>query len=218
MAYAAETSGDGWIQLLSSFLLGMMMRVENKLWLAVHVNVTLQGLPQGFPPFARSLPGNGIQPRRQRGQPDRAPGSFTEVEACPVRHARPAVCTGRDCEIPSVRIQSRSDMLASGSHRGDLGVEGRMESRRIVWMIRFAFFCQSILSRRVCFPGTCLTCNTFDFFPRLHLLIPNALFGATPLGMYQTRTSDGSQHTKSTVPPDPPPQVFEGAVVWQANL
>ena len=56
------------------------------------------------------------------------------------------------------------------------------------------------------------------FFPRLTLLIPNALFVAILLRTYPVRTADDNQHTKNTVPPAPPPQVSEGTAVWQANL
>ena len=46
----------------------------------------------------------------------------------PPHYARPAVHTDYDCELPPVRVQSWPNLLASGSHRGDLDVEERMES------------------------------------------------------------------------------------------
>ena len=45
----------------------------------------------------------------------------------PHQHARPSVYTDNDRKLPSVRVKSRSDLLASGSHRGDINVEERME-------------------------------------------------------------------------------------------
>ena len=56
------------------------------------------------------------------------------------------------------------------------------------------------------------------FFPRLILLIPNTLLVAILLRTHPAQTVDGSQDTKNPVPPAPPPQVFEGTALWQANL
>jgi len=52
----------------------------------------------------------------------------------------------------------------------------------------------------------------------LILLIPNALLVAILLRTYPAQAPDDGQHAKNTVPPAPPPQVFEGTAVWQANL
>ena len=44
------------------------------------------------------------------------------------QHQRPTVYPDHERKFPSVRVQSRSNLLASGSYRGDLDVEERMES------------------------------------------------------------------------------------------
>ena len=44
------------------------------------------------------------------------------------QHQRPAIYPDDERKFPSVRVQSRSNLLASGSYRGDLDVEERVES------------------------------------------------------------------------------------------
>jgi len=85
-----------------------------------------------------------------------------------------------------------------------------------VWMAAYAFFCKSLFSRHVRFPTRAELCQ--GFFPRLILLIPNALLVTILLRTYPAQAPDDSQYAKNTVPPAPPPQAFEGTAVWQANL
>ena len=84
-----------------------------------------------------------------------------------------------------------------------------------VWMAAYAFFCKPLLPVRS-FSTRAELCQ--GFFPRLILLIPNALLVAILLRTYPAQAPDDSQCATNTVPPAPPPQAFEGTAVWQANL
>ena len=48
------------------------------------------------------------------------------------QHQRPSVYSDNFGQFPSVRVQSRPNLLASGSHRGDLNVEEGVESHNRV--------------------------------------------------------------------------------------
>lgn len=60
--------------------------------------------------------------------------------------------------------------------------------------------------------------RSLGFFPKLTLLIPNTLLVAILLRTYPAQAANASQDAKDGIPSAPPPQVFEGTAVWQANL